>query len=242
MPFSQHDQDQYGIEGVIFTPLVTREDARGSLCELWRIDEAAGSRHPSMSYISYTKPGTTRGPHEHVHQSDLFCFLVGTFALHLWDNRPTSRTYRMRRLSYVGADNPMSVLIPPGVVHAYKNVGGVQAMVVNSPNRLYKGVGRKSEVDEIRHEDDPNSPFGIEKRGPFWNEEDANNQAAAWPRQRWVCAACEGKVQVVRHEQFNKYWEHVWCETCGRTLLTDATFYTGKPPGGPIPDCEVLPY
>jgi dTDP-4-dehydrorhamnose 3,5-epimerase len=54
------------------------------------------------------------------------------------------------------------VLIPPGVVHAYKNVSEVPGLVVNFPNRLYAGEGRKGPVDEIRYEDRPGSPFVLD--------------------------------------------------------------------------------
>jgi dTDP-4-dehydrorhamnose 3,5-epimerase len=62
----------------------------------------------------------------------------------------------------VGADNPKSVLIPKGVVHAYQNIGALDGIVINCPNRLYMGTQRRESVDEIRHEDDPNTIFRME--------------------------------------------------------------------------------
>jgi len=59
----------------------------------------------------------------------------------------------------VGADRPMLVIIPAGVVHAYKNIGSEPGLVFNCPNRLYKGPGRKDPVDEIRHEAEVRTPF-----------------------------------------------------------------------------------
>jgi dTDP-4-dehydrorhamnose 3,5-epimerase len=56
----------------------------------------------------------------------------------------------------------MLLIVPPGVVHAYQNVGGVPGLVFNCPNRLYKGAGRQEPVDEIRHEEDPDSPFKLD--------------------------------------------------------------------------------
>ena len=35
----------------------------------------------------------------------------------------------------------------------YQNIGDADGIVINCPNRLYSGAGRKEEVDEIRHED-----------------------------------------------------------------------------------------
>ncbi|HEX5875322.1 MAG TPA: hypothetical protein VFY60_11800 [Pyrinomonadaceae bacterium] len=62
----------------------------------------------------------------------------------------------------VGQDNPASVIIPAGVVHAYQNVGDVEGIVINCPNRLYRGAGRKEAVDEIRHEDNKETIFRMD--------------------------------------------------------------------------------
>jgi len=35
-------------------------------------------------------------------------------------------------------------------------------MVLNMPDRLYKGEGRTGPVDEVRYEDDPDSPYKID--------------------------------------------------------------------------------
>jgi len=83
------------------------------------------------------------------------------FYLYLWDNRPESPTYLCHEVAIVGGDRPMTVLVPPGVVHAYRNVSAVAGLVINGPNRLYRGEGRVDPVDEIRHEDDPKSVFQL---------------------------------------------------------------------------------
>jgi dTDP-4-dehydrorhamnose 3,5-epimerase len=62
----------------------------------------------------------------------------------------------------VGETNPKSVIIPAGVVHAYKNVGTTDGIVINCPNRLYMGQGKREEIDEIRHEDDPETVYRID--------------------------------------------------------------------------------
>ena len=61
-----------------------------------------------------------------------------------------------------GVHQPMAVIIPAGVVHAYRNVGSEQGWVVNLPNRLYAGRGRTESVDEIRHEADPGTVFRLD--------------------------------------------------------------------------------
>lgn len=151
------------IDGVLFGALKTFHDGRGWLCELFRHDELPAAYHPAMAYVSETLPGVTRGPHEHVDQADLFCFLSSArFCLYLWDNRSASPSYRARQFIMVGGDNPCWVVIPPGVVHAYRNVGEGPGVVINCPNRLYRGAGKKEAVDEIRHEDEAASPFRMD--------------------------------------------------------------------------------
>jgi len=150
------------ITGVIWRPLTKFNDARGWLCELFRTDELAVELHPAMAYISLSDIGVTRGPHEHVDQTDYFCFLgPSNFKVYLWDSRAQSPTYLARQIEVVGIDRPMLLVVPPGVVHAYRNVGSEPGLVFNCPNRLYRGLGKKEPIDEIRHEDRPDSPFQL---------------------------------------------------------------------------------
>lgn len=152
------------IEGVIVYPLKKYVDERGWLAELFRHDEIAEEFYPVMGYISVTEPLVQRGPHEHVEQTDLFCFIgTGNFKLRLWDNRKDSPTYQNVMTLFVGADNPQAVIIPVGVVHAYKNVSTTEkGVVINCPNQLFMGKNKKEEIDEIRHEDDPNTIYRID--------------------------------------------------------------------------------
>ena len=146
------------IEGVEIRPLKFFHDKRGWLVEFFRDDEIVEEQQPVMGYVSSTLPGVSRGPHEHVDQTDGFAFIgPSDFKLYLWDSRPDSPTRGNKLVSIVGESNPMAVWIPPGVVHAYRNVGEVSGLVMNVPNRLYAGWGKKEPVDEIRHEEaEPN--------------------------------------------------------------------------------------
>jgi dTDP-4-dehydrorhamnose 3,5-epimerase len=152
------------VEGVLVEPLKRFPDARGWLIEMYRVDELAPSHGPAMGYVSETLPGVSRGPHEHVDQTDVFLFLgPGEFRVQVWDNRPSSPTYRNRTSIVAGADRPLRVIVPPGVVHGYRNISAAPAIVYNFPNRLYKGPRRAEPVDEIRHEADPNSPYVMDE-------------------------------------------------------------------------------
>ena len=148
------------IEGVKIKKLKKYEDERGWLIEIFRNDE--DDYQPAMSYISQTKPGVIRGPHEHVYQTDVFVFLgPGSFELHLWDARENSSTKGEYFHEIFGQDNPASVIVPPGVVHGYKCVSNEPGWCVNLPDKLFRGKNKEEEVDEIRWEEDENSPYSI---------------------------------------------------------------------------------
>lgn len=147
------------MEGLVVKELVIHEDERGWLAEIIRDDES--ELKPVMSYLSMTNPGLVRGPHEHRDQTDCFCF-IGRFRLYLWDNREKSTTFQEHKRIDT-SDTPTVVIVPPGIVHAYKNTGNGKGLVINLPDRLYKGNGKKGPVDEIRYEDDTSALFRIEE-------------------------------------------------------------------------------
>ena len=147
------------IDGVIIKRIVKNEDGRGWLAEIFRNDET--DFRPAMGYVSLTKPGIARGPHEHQKQSDCFVFIgPGDFELHLWDGRK-GRTKGKYLKIRVGESNPSLIIVPPGVTHGYKCLGDKSGWCLNFPDKLYKGAGKNNKIDEIRWESDPQSPFKI---------------------------------------------------------------------------------
>lgn len=151
------------IHDVVCKPLGKFLDERGWLTELFRSDELEPGVMPAMAYISMTLPGVARGPHEHVDQTDLFCFMgPSNFKVYLWDARPDSPSCGVKQVLYAGVDAPTMVIVPPGVVHAYRNIGLESGIVFNAPNRLYAGEGKREPVDEIRHEELEDSPFQLD--------------------------------------------------------------------------------
>jgi dTDP-4-dehydrorhamnose 3,5-epimerase len=151
------------IDGLVVRPLAFRNDSRGWLVELFRHDDLEPERWPRMAYASMTLPGVTRGPHEHSDQTDGFAFFgPSDFKLYAWDTRPQSATFGHCASFVVGESNPSAVWVPPGVVHAYRNMGSVPGLVFNAPNRLYAGWGKAEPVDEVRHENGNSAAFPMD--------------------------------------------------------------------------------
>ena len=146
---------QDNIDGVHVVQLVKNVDWRGYLIETFRIDMLPEEIQPQMSYVSYTEAGLVRGPHEHMEQTDMFAFIgPGNFKVKLWDNRKQSKTFRHVMTYFSGLDNPLLIVVPPGVVHGYKNISLTErGMVIVLQNKLLKSLKKNEEVDEIRHDD-----------------------------------------------------------------------------------------
>lgn len=155
--------DNAPIEGVLITRLQKNVDERGFLVEIQREDELPRGIKSMMTYVTFSLPGVSRGPHEHREQTDTFTFIgPGNFLIKLWDNRCESKTYGSYWELKAGQDYPISLVVPAGVVHWYKNISKQEmGMVINCPDKLYKGWGKAGLIDEIRHEDDPNNPFKV---------------------------------------------------------------------------------
>jgi len=143
------------IEGVKIIKLVKFEDYRGFLIETFRTDTLPSGIRPVMAYASYTKPGVGRGPHEHAAQTDIFSFIgQGDFEVHLWDGRKDSPTFGNKMIIKAGESRALTLVVPPGIVHGYKNVSKKDGLVLNFPDRLFAGKNKKEKIDEIRHEDE----------------------------------------------------------------------------------------
>lgn len=141
------------IQGVIFQQRHCHTDSRGWLSELYRSDELPSKYHPEMAYLSMTLPGVIRGPHEHLLQTDHFIFLgLSQFTIYLWDHRKNSPTFNVMRIYRTEVGEIAELVVPPGVAHGYQNTGGANGLILNLPTELYRGLGRRGEVDEIRYE------------------------------------------------------------------------------------------
>ncbi len=139
------------IAGVTIEPLEIFADDRGFFAELARLGSAGTAaqmvpRDQQRIQVSATLsyPGTIKAIHYHYEQTDLWVPIAGMLQVFLYDLRRSSPTFAAINTLYVGQFRPWKILIPPGVAHGYKVIGGDPALLVYLTDRYYnpKDEGR----------------------------------------------------------------------------------------------------
>jgi dTDP-4-dehydrorhamnose 3,5-epimerase len=128
------------IEGVRIDPLALWPDDRGHFVEVLRVGHGlAGVFPPETSQVSatLTYPGVVKAFHYHLNQHDCWTVVKGMLQVALADLRRDSPTFGQRNTLYIGEKRPWQVLIPPGVAHGYKVIGGESAVLVYVTSRFY---------------------------------------------------------------------------------------------------------
>lgn len=129
------------IAGVQLTPLVIRPDDRGYFEEVFRLGvglaESMGPPKRLQVSAALSYPGTVKAFHFHLQQTDLWSPAVGLFQVVLYDLRIDSATFGQLNTIYSGVLRPWQILIPPGVGHGYKVLGGESAVLVYATDRFY---------------------------------------------------------------------------------------------------------
>jgi dTDP-4-dehydrorhamnose 3,5-epimerase len=143
------------IEGVKTKALTTHCDDRGYFREIVRDDDNMLARLGQMS-ASRTYPGVIKAFHWHRKQDDLWYVGSGNVRVVLHDLRADSPTRGETLVLYAGDDNPLAILIPPGVAHGYQVLGNTPALLVYATSEPYD----PAEPDEERLPfDDPTIGF-----------------------------------------------------------------------------------
>jgi dTDP-4-dehydrorhamnose 3,5-epimerase len=125
------------IHGVKMRSAITQLDERGTLCEIFNPTWDFVPFTPAHVYIVSFLPGIVKGWAVHYEQEDLYFFNNGRLLTVLYDDRKESPTYGKINELYFSEYNRGLLNIPPGIYHATKNVGTVEATLINLPNKLY---------------------------------------------------------------------------------------------------------
>jgi len=128
------------IEGVRVSAGAVWPDDRGYFLEVLRMGQGPAEEFPAASTqvsaaLSY--PGTVKAFHYHLRQTDFWTVAEGMLQVALADLRRGSPTFGARNTLYVGTLRPWQILIPPGVAHGYKVIGGGPALLVYATDRFY---------------------------------------------------------------------------------------------------------
>jgi dTDP-4-dehydrorhamnose 3,5-epimerase len=78
-----------------------------------------------VKQTSYTQtyPGVIKAFHWHKKQYDAWFVVSGSAQVVLHDLRESSATKGETQVIYAGQDNPLLIVIPPGVAHGYRVLG-----------------------------------------------------------------------------------------------------------------------
>ena len=128
------------IAGVRVQALPLHPDDRGYFLEVQRMGHGLAAHFsPATSQVSaaLSYHGTVKAFHFHMHQTDCWTPVQGMFQVALVDLRVGSPTLGLKNTMYVGGLRPWQILIPPGVGHGYKVIGGGDALLVYMTDRFY---------------------------------------------------------------------------------------------------------
>ena len=106
------------MKDVKVTDLKKKSDERGWLIEVLRGDALVTEKEFGQIFVSLAPPGKVRGNHYHRRKIEWFCVPTGTGLLLLKDLETGEEMEIV-----MGENNLKTVKITPGVVHAIKNTG-----------------------------------------------------------------------------------------------------------------------
>jgi dTDP-4-dehydrorhamnose 3,5-epimerase len=128
------------IAGVGIQPFSIWPDDRGYFLEVQRMGQGLAADFPPATTqvaAAMNFAGAIKAFHFHLHQRDCWTPAKGMMQVVLVDLRIASPTFGKRNTLYVGERRPWQILIPRGVAHGYKVIGGQEALLVYMTDQLY---------------------------------------------------------------------------------------------------------
>jgi dTDP-4-dehydrorhamnose 3,5-epimerase len=124
-------------EGMVLRDLVTHTDERGTVCELYDPRWDVNPDPLVFSYMFTIRPGAAKGWGIHREHEDRYAFLSGELELAFFDAREDAETAGEESRLFLSERDRKLLVIPRGVWHAERNIGQVDAVVVNFPTIPY---------------------------------------------------------------------------------------------------------
>lgn len=133
------------IAGVQVKQLKIIPDERGYVMEMLRADDPFFQQFGQV-YVTAVYPGVVKGWHYHKLQTDHFVCVRGMAKVVLYDRREESPTRGEVNEYFMGEQNNILLVIPPGVLHGMKGIGTELTLIINTPTHPY----RHGDPDEYR--------------------------------------------------------------------------------------------
>jgi len=130
-------------------------DDRGYFSEILKFGEETFKEIKQTSYTE-TYPGIIKAFHWHKKQYDIWFPVKGNIQIVLYDLRGESSTKGETQVIFAGENNPILVLIPPGVAHGYRVLGNQIAGLFYHTSEAYD---QKSPDEQRIPFDDPKVDF-----------------------------------------------------------------------------------
>jgi dTDP-4-dehydrorhamnose 3,5-epimerase len=124
------------IDGVVVTHLKVVRNERGRLMEVQRADDRAFPGF-GQACVTATFPGVVKAWYRHSTQIDQLAVVSGELRLALYDPRDGSPTRGAVAELRLGDEQPLLVLIPPGVWHGFQAVGDREALILHLNTAAY---------------------------------------------------------------------------------------------------------
>lgn len=124
------------LEGVKIKKIKRFSDDRGFFSEIIKEGEETFRPIKQTSYTE-TYPGVIKAFHWHRKQYDVWFPIKGSIQVVLYDLRKDSSTFKQTQVIYAGEDNPLLILIPPGVAHGYRVLGSQRAGLFYHTSEAY---------------------------------------------------------------------------------------------------------
>ena len=124
--------------------LEKKDDDRGWLIEVLGGDLPKGCKEFGQLHVSVAYPGKVRGNHYHTRKVEWFCVPAGKGLLLLKD-RETGEA----REVLMGINNLKTIKIEPGAIHAIKNIGEEDMVLIVYSNEPFDPVDPDTFYEKI---------------------------------------------------------------------------------------------
>lgn len=125
------------IEGIRFRPTRPVAHDDGYLTEVARASWEVLETPIVQVHVTTTSPGRIRAWGLHQSSTDRLFVAAGLVKIVIFDGREGSATFKRINEFMVGEKSPGLLIIAPSLYHGWKNIGPIEAIIINMPDKMY---------------------------------------------------------------------------------------------------------